>query len=160
QDEPVVSVDTNNEQTVVNTTKYVLEHYNSKEYTLNEETLPTPADFMGLTRDELIDYLTEYEKAPSLEDRQLGFESFELVSFSKDQIVLRKTYHPYADDYKYYLKDENGYVTVYYIDKSTIYEYTNIAVDSLPEDLQEELVTGKYMSTMNELYNFLENYSS
>lgn len=156
----VVSADTNNEQTVTNTTKYILEYYNSKDFTLKEEALPTPADYVGLTREELIDYLKKYEEAPSLEDKQLGFESFELVSFSKDQIVLRKTYHPYADDYKYYMIGENGYVTVYYIDKNTVYEYTNIAVDSLPSDLQEEIQNGKYIISLDELYNFLENYSS
>lgn len=159
-EEEVVTVDTNKEQIVTNTTKYVLEHYNSKEFTLNEETLPTPADFIGLSRDELIDYLQEYEEAPSLEDKQLGFESFELVSFSGDQIVLRKTYYPYSDNYKYFLIEEGGFVTVYYIDKSTVYEYTNISLKSLPSELQEDIKVGKYISDLNELYNFLENYSS
>ncbi|WP_099467633.1 hypothetical protein [Konateibacter massiliensis] len=160
EEDLVIAADANKEQTVTNTTKYILEHYNSKEYTLNEETLPTPADFVGLTREELIDYLQEYEQAPSLEDKQLGFESFELVSFSKDQIVLRKSYHPYADNYKYYMVAENGYVTVYYIDKSTVYEYTNIVVDELPDELKEEVQNGKYISSLDDLYNFLENYSS
>lgn len=160
KDELVVSADTNKDQIVTNTTKYILEHYNSKEFTLKEEELPTPADFVGLSREELISYLKKYETAPSLEDRQLGFESFELVSFSKDQIVLRKTYHPYADDYKYYLAAENGYVTVYYSDKKTVYEYTNIDIDHLPEELKGEIVNGKNIATLDELYNFLENYSS
>lgn len=158
--ELVVSADTNNDQTVTNTTKYILEQYNSKEFTLNEESLPTPADFVGLNREQLINYLHDYEESPSLEDRQLGFESFELVSFSQDQIVLRKTYHPYADNYKYYLIAENGLVTVYYSDESTVYEYTNITTEDLPEELKEEILKGKYIKTLDELYNFLENYSS
>lgn len=158
--ENTITVATNSEQTVTNTTKYVLEHYNAKEYTLNEETLPAPADFIGLTRNEIIDYLQKYEEAPSLEDKQMGFESFELISFSGDQIVLRKTYYPYTDNYQYYMVEESGFVTVYYIDKSTVYEYTNIAIDSLPEDLQTEIKTGKYITNLDELYNFLENYSS
>lgn len=95
-----------------------------------------------------------------MEDKQLGFESFELVSFSKDQIVLRKTYHPYADNYKYFLVAENGFVTVYYADKSTVYEYTNISTEDLPDELKEEVVNGKYITTLDDLYNFLENYSS
>lgn len=159
-EELVVSADTNTDQTVTNTTKYILEYYNSKEFTLQEQSLPTPADFVGLTREELIDYLKSYEASPSLEDKQLGFESFELVSFSKDQIVLRKTYHPYADNYKYFLVAENGFVTVYYADKSTVYEYTNISTEDLPDELKEEVVNGKYITTLDDLYNFLENYSS
>lgn len=160
KEELVVSADTNEEQRVTNTTKFVLEHYNSKEFTLKEEELPTPADFIGLTREELIDYLKNYEAAPSLEDKKLGFEKYELVYFSKDQIVLRKTYHPYAENYEYYLLAEHGLVTVYYSDKSTVYEYTNILVDDLPSDLKEEITNGKYISNMDDLYNFLENYSS
>lgn len=160
KEDMVVSADTNKEQTVTNATKYILEHYNSKEFTLKEEPLPTPADFIGLTREQLIDYLKSYEQAPSLEDKKLGFESFELVSFSNDQIVLRKSYHPYAENYKYYLIAENDYVTVYYIDKSTVYEYTNIVVGELPDDLKTEIRNGKYISTLDELYSFLENYSS
>ncbi|MFA9377525.1 MAG: hypothetical protein ACERKZ_12315 [Lachnotalea sp.] len=160
EEEEVISVDTTKEQKVTNTTKYTLEHYNSKEYTLNEETLPTPADFIGLTRDELIEYLKTYEEAPTLEDKKLGFESFELVSFSQDKIVLRKTYYPYSDNYKYYLVAEGGLVTVYYSDKNTIFEYTSISLDSLPSNLQDEILAGKYISDLDELYNFLENYSS
>lgn len=156
----LVLADTNTDQTVTNTTKYILEYYNSKEFTLEEQSLPTPADFVGLTREELIDYLKGYEASPSLEDKQLGFESFELVSFSKDQIVLRKTYHPYADNYKYFLVAENGFITVYYADKSTVYEYTNISTEDLPNELKEEVVNGKYITTLDDLYNFLENYSS
>jgi len=160
EESQAIEVDTNKEQTVTNTTKYILEHYNAKEFTLNEETLPTPADFVGLTREEVIDFLSNYEKSPSLEDKQMGMESFELVSFSGEQIVLRKTYYPYADNYKYYLINEGGFVTVYYIDKSTVYEYTNIALDSLPSNLQGEISAGKYITDLDELYNFLENYSS
>jgi hypothetical protein len=160
EEEEMVTVDTSKEPIVTNTTKYVLEHYNSKEFTLKEETLPTPADFIGLTREEIIEYLQEYEKAPSLEDKQLGLESYELVSFSGDQMVLRKTYYPYSDNYRYYMIEEGGFITVYYIDKSTVYEYTNISLESLPSELQEEVKVGKYIFDLNELYNFLENYSS
>jgi hypothetical protein len=160
EESQAIEVDTNKEQTVTNTTKYILEHYNAKEFTLNEETLPTPADFVGLTREEIIDFLSNYEKSPTLEDKQMGLESFELVSFSGEQIVLRKTYYPYSDNYKYYLINEGGFVTVYYIDKSTVYEYTNIALDSLPANLQDEISSGKYITDLDELYNFLENYSS
>jgi hypothetical protein len=160
EQEDTITVATGTEQKVTNTTKYILEHYNAKEYTLNEEAMPVPADFIGLSRDEIIDYLQKYEEAPSLEDKQLGFESFELISFSGEQIVLRKTYYPYSAQYQYYLKEESGMVTVYYIDKSTIYEYTNILVDSLPDNLKEEIKVGKYISNLDELYNFLENYSS
>jgi len=60
----------------------------------------------------------------------------------------------------YYLVEEFGYVNIYTADKESIYEYTNIPIDSLPEDLQEEICTGKGVTSEQELYDFLENYSS
>ena len=60
----------------------------------------------------------------------------------------------------YYLMNLHGYVTVYYEDKYTIYELTEIPVDSLPAEVQGELLNGKYIETTEELYAFLQNYSS
>jgi len=63
-------------------------------------------------------------------------------------------------EYSYYLVEEFGYVNIYLKDKESLYEYTDIAIDSLPEDLQVEICTGKGVANEQELYDFLENYSS
>ena len=60
----------------------------------------------------------------------------------------------------YYLKELNGYVVVYLNDKKTVYEYTDISLEDLPENLQKEVQNGKYIETSESLYGFLENYSS
>lgn len=60
----------------------------------------------------------------------------------------------------YYLKELNGYVVVYLSDKKTVYEYTDISLEYLPENLQKEIQNGKYIETSESLYGFLENYSS
>jgi len=60
----------------------------------------------------------------------------------------------------YYLVEEFGYVNIYLADQESIYEYTDISIDSLPEDLQVEICTGKGIASEQELYDFLENYSS
>ena len=60
----------------------------------------------------------------------------------------------------YYLKELNGYVTVYLSDKKTIYELTEIPLTDLPEEIQQEVCSGKYIESIKELYAFLENYSS
>lgn len=159
-EEELLPVDTTKEDRISNKTIYTLEYYDSKNYSLKEEIRPVPADFIGLNREELIDYLKEYESAPSVEDIEEGFEKFEVVSFSSDSIILRKTYYPVERDYKYYLIAENNYVTVYYMDKTTVYSYTDIYLNSLPEELQQEIVGGKYILDIKELYNFLENYST
>ena len=60
----------------------------------------------------------------------------------------------------YYLYDVKGYVAVFLGDKKTIYEYTGIATETLPDQLEEEITNGKYIRNLEELYGFLENYSS
>lgn len=60
----------------------------------------------------------------------------------------------------YYLVERNGYVLVCLSDRSTIYEYTDILVEELPDSVQDEVKRGKYIETTQELYGFLENYSS
>lgn len=63
-------------------------------------------------------------------------------------------------DEGYYLKELQGYVAVYLDDKTTIYELTEIPVSDLPQEVQQEVAAGKYIETVEELYAFLENYSS
>lgn len=63
-------------------------------------------------------------------------------------------------EYCYYLLEKNGYVVVYLDDKETVYEYTSIEVADLPVTVQNEVKNGKYIEDMEELYGFLENYSS
>lgn len=60
----------------------------------------------------------------------------------------------------YYLMEVNGYVVVYLSDKKTPYEYTSIPFDELPDRIRQEVRNGKYIESTEELYGFLENYSS
>lgn len=60
----------------------------------------------------------------------------------------------------FYLKEEDGYVMVYEADKKTLYEPTSIVAAQLPETLRGEILEGKYLKSQEELYSFLENYSS
>lgn len=60
----------------------------------------------------------------------------------------------------FYLKEVNGYVVVFLSDNKTAYEYTDILCEELPESIRQELVNGKYIENQEELYGFLENYSS
>lgn len=60
----------------------------------------------------------------------------------------------------YYLTELNGYVAVYLSDRTSIFEYTNIAMDSLPEEIRAEIKEGKTIEGTKSLYGFLESYSS
>jgi enamine deaminase RidA (YjgF/YER057c/UK114 family) len=65
-----------------------------------------------------------------------------------------------AEACQYYLVEEQGRVNIYLSDRETVYEYTDITMDMLPEELQQEITAGKGLSGERELYDFLENYSS
>lgn len=60
----------------------------------------------------------------------------------------------------YYIKDTDGYVTVYEADQKTVYEYTSIRVSDLPDKIQEQLKNGMKVLSPGQVYGFLENYSS
>lgn len=45
-------------------------------------------------------------------------------------------------------------------DRETVYQYTEIEADRLPEELQRELIIGMYVENEEALYRFLETYSS
>ena len=51
-------------------------------------------------------------------------------------------------------------MAVYKLPENEIYEYTDVILDVLPEELREEIREGKYLKGEEELYNFLENYTS
>lgn len=65
-----------------------------------------------------------------------------------------------TDAYEFVLVDNDNYVAVYSLPENEIYEYTDVILDVLPEELQEEIRKGKYLKSEEELYNFLENYTS
>ena len=62
--------------------------------------------------------------------------------------------------YQYIMVTEDGYLTVYLADTQTRYMYTDIRYERLPEELQEKISRGMKFETLEELYDFLENYSS
>ena len=71
-----------------------------------------------------------------------------------------KVKNPDAEEEGFYLCELQGFVAVYLSDRKTIYEFTEIPVTDLPEEVQQEVAEGKYVATVKELYAFLENYSS
>lgn len=155
-----VTVDTSHEDIVMPTTVYKLEIYDIITNKTSVETLNPPSEFIGLNREELIKLLADEMTNVPLEEHQKGLVSFVVVSFSKDEIVLRKTYNMDTVQFQYYLALKNGKVVVYYSDKKTVYEYTEIDASRLSEQNQSELCYGKYVRDENELYAILESYSS
>ena len=65
-----------------------------------------------------------------------------------------------VEPYEYLLLAEDGYVAVYHADGKTLYAATDIQLIGLPEELQKEIREGKGITNEEQLYSFLENYSS
>ena len=61
---------------------------------------------------------------------------------------------------KYYVKVSGEYLSVYFSDTDRLYFETSLKVSDLPEYLREDAVNGISFSSLENLYSFLENYSS
>lgn len=64
------------------------------------------------------------------------------------------------EEYKYIILEEEDYLTVYFKDRETVYEYTDIQYSSLPDNLRQKIRNGYCLRNDAELFGFLENYSS
>ncbi len=153
-----VAAEAVSDETIRSNTELVYEIYRQGEK-IKEETQKAPADYVGKTRTEVISFLEEIMEDLPKDELEEGLESMELVSFSDERVVIRKKYGVLLP-YKYCLYIENGAVTVYYSDKKTVYSYTDIQAEDLPDSVRKELYSGKEIESQGALYDFLETYSS
>ncbi len=63
-------------------------------------------------------------------------------------------------DYKFVIVEEADYLTVYFADKVTVYEYTDIRYSDLEDSLRQKIRHGYCIPDEETLFGFLENYSS
>jgi hypothetical protein len=149
-----------NDITVKPETKYTLEIYDMKTDTLDTQELNPPADLVGLTREEIVTYLSNYMDDMPLSEYNKGLISYELIYFSEDEIIIKKTYNEDFIPCRYYVAVKDGYVVVYNSDLKSIFQYTQIEAKNLPEDDRIALSKGIYVNNKEELYSLLESYSS
>jgi hypothetical protein len=64
------------------------------------------------------------------------------------------------ESYQYIILEEDGHLLVYYSDNMTVFFDSGILAANLPEAILQKLETGIRFSDEEELYEFLENYSS
>jgi len=148
------------EDSVLPTTQYTLQTYDMKSDSTTTQELNPPAYMVGLKRSELLDYLTSYMNDMPLSEYNKGLISFELISFSEKEIVIKKTYNADFVPFRFYVVIKNGYVVVYNSDLKSVYSYTEIEAKSLPEKDRISLIQGIYVNSLDELYSLLESYSS
>ena len=143
-------------------TVFAIEEYdkNTEMTALHEEEIP--GKYIGMSREDFVDAMESYEASPPLEEQRRGLLSVEVLSFSGGRVLVRKSYQVIAEPEEevFYLVSENHYITVYREDMQSVYLYTDICVENLPEKLQEEIIQKKLISGEADLYHFLESYSS
>lgn len=139
-------------------TVYEVESYVGNSYIHSVEAIPF--SFTGLSREELQKEIERYELSPSFTDKQNGFESIELLSFHPEKITVRKTYREEQEKIIYYIKAVNHELIVYRSDQEEAYMPTDLKLEMLPEDVQQDIINTKCFNDIREVYDFLESYSS
>ena len=156
----VLPVTAGKENFILPETRLVMETLNLKTGEKVIDESPMPAMYLGLEREELLSELNNYMTDLPLKELEDGLVSFDIESYSTNEVVLRKTYYPDENYQKYYVIYRQGRIVIYYSDRKTVFEYPDIKLGDLPIDLQCEILSGKEMKDETELYSFLQNYSS
>jgi len=146
--------------TVLPTVTYIEETYDAATGVLDSMEKVAPGFLVGMTREELTEYLTNYMENLSILEYEEGLMAYEIISFSENKVILRKTYDITKNPYKYYVNISDGMVTVYYSDLESVFEYTHIPAVDLSEENRTALIEGIYVKDREELYSLLEGFSS
>lgn len=147
--EPVVTADT----------LYLVENVNLTQGTATQTQEMMPVKYIGLNREELLEELSFYCDNPPLTELEQGFETAELTAFSRDRVAVCKYYRDEVPKL-FYLKVADHFIIVCEEDGQTLYMNTDILLERLPDSLQQEIMDGKPVASEEELYLFLESYSS
>ncbi len=158
-EEPAQEVMVSTETLCVDT-KYVLEETDILYHTVVETTWRLPSKYVGMNREQFLQAMEVYEAFPPLSELERGFVGLEVLSFSRERVVVRMDYKFVQPSSSFYLAVYNNEVVVYLEDMQTIYIETDIQLDSLPAHLQQNIIDMMWIRDEEELYSFLENYSS
>ena len=127
-------------------TKMTYEYfYKSDKITETVEDVP-PYFLIDLTRTDLED----------------NFKEWQVKSFSEKEVVLQKVIEGESTQH-YIIGEYDGYIAVFYekeINGTKLKELTDIPLESLTEEEQEQIKNGIKITGKEELMKFLESYDS
>ena len=88
--------------------------------------------------------------------------TYRIFSYSEEQMVLRQELSPNqeAQVANYTIRVKNDYLTVYKTKDGSFFEDTDIPLRALPPVEQAAVLAGQEVQGLDELYSFLEIYSS
>ena len=141
-------------------TEYVLEETDVLYHTVVETVWRLPDKYVGMNREQFLQAMDVYEAFPPLSELERGFVGLEVLSFSRERVVVQMNYKYVQPSSSFYLAAYDNKVIVYLEDKKTVYIETGILLDSLPGAIQQSIMEMMWIENEEKLYNFLENYSS
>ncbi len=141
-------------------TSYVLEETDVLRQTVVETTWRLPKKYIGMNREQFLAAIEAYGEHPPLSELERGFVGLEVLSFSRERVVVQMNYEYLQPGEGFYLAVQDNEVVVYLEDQETVYIETGILLDRLPEEIQLQVIQMKWMDDEESLYGFLETYSS
>lgn len=148
------------EETLCVETEYVLEETDVTNHTMVETTWRLPDKYVGMNREQFLAAMENYEKSLPLTEKERGFIGLEVLSFSRERVVVQMNYRYVQPGDSFYLGVYDNEVVAYKEDLKTVYLKTGIMLDSLPEALQTEIIHMKWFEDQGAMFSFLEAYSS
>ena len=158
----------NTESVVKDSAKLVIEICKQEEsHKITTEERDIPVEMIGLTRSDIIEYLED--NTSFFDKKGEEIDSILLVSFSPEQVVIRKNIHEVetvvysneeSDRYNYYIAFDLDKVIVYKKDKETVFIETGISFDMLERDTRESITKGVWIENISVLYRYLESITS
>lgn len=151
------------ELVIDNNMLFVLESFDTNKKILSSTSKNIPSDFVGMNRNELIDYIKKNKEKFAEKNEQV--ENIMLVSMEKEKIVIRKTIKiieetTEEENYRYYVTLQESNIIVYKEDKITVFLETSINIETLDTDSIEKLKEGIPVKNISELYRILESFTT
>lgn len=138
-----INTDSEEEKISPNATLILKKHYKECDHTIKEYA-EIPEEFVNLTKSEI----------------EKEYPEWEVEKFTPLDIILIKEEEGFCNEH-FILKEEQGVITVYKIDKQgeeSLYDTTGISVEYLTESDKLELKNGIKVYGKEELNSMLENY--
>ena len=150
----------NSSETLCVDTDYVLQETDVLNHMVVETVWRLPEKYVGMNREQFLQAMEVYEAFPPLSEMERGFVGLDVLSFSRERVVVQMNYKFVQPSSSFYLAVYDNRVVVYLEDMETVYIETDIRLDSLPEQLQRNIIEMLWIENEEKLYDFLENYSS
>ena len=115
---------------------------------------------MGMNREQFLEAMEDYEAFPPLAEMQRGFVGLEVLSFSREKVVVQMNYRVVLPTDSFYLAVSDNRVVVLLDDRETVYIETEIRLEKLPEEEQEQIINMMWIENEAALYDFLEAHTS